>query len=145
MILLDANILLYAHIRNYPQHASIRAWLDDRLGREDRVGLPWASILAFLRISTNRRVFPRAHAIADAWEQVAQWLANPTVWIPLPGERHGEILRDVLFRSGAQAELVPDADLAALAIEHGLAVCSTDSDFAQFPMVPWIDPLRPRQ
>jgi hypothetical protein len=144
VILLDANILLYAQIRDYPQHEPIRAWLDERLSGEDGVGIPWASILAFLRISTNRRVFPRAHTIAQAWEQIAQWLAQPNVWIPRPTERHGEILRDVLLESGAEGELVRDADLAALAIEHGLAVCSTDGDFARFPMARWIDPLKPR-
>ncbi|MBV9062047.1 MAG: type II toxin-antitoxin system VapC family toxin [Alphaproteobacteria bacterium] len=145
MILLDANILLYAHIRDFPQHERVRAWLDERLSGEDRVGIPWASILAFLRICTNRRIFPRAHSIAAAWEQMGEWLALPQVWIPLPTGRHGEILRDVLLESGAEGELVPDADLAALAIEHGLTVCSTDGDFARFPMVRWIDPLKPRQ
>ena len=142
MILLDANILLYAHIRDFPQHEPVRSWLDARLSGEERVGLPWASILAFLRIATNRRVFPRARTIAQAWEQIAQWRAQPNVWIPLPTERHGEILREVLLASNAEGELVPDADLAALAIEHGLALCSTDGDFARFPMARWLNPLR---
>jgi hypothetical protein len=144
VILLDANILLYAHIRDYPQHNRIRAWLDERLSGEERVGIPWASILAFLRICTNRRIFPLAHTIAQAWEQMGEWLSLPNVWIPLLTERHGEILRDVLLGSGAEGELVPDADLAALAIEHGLTICSTDSDFARFPMARWLDPLKPR-
>ena len=141
MILLDANILIYAHVRSFPQHLAAREWLDVRLNGSTPVGLPWASLLAFLRLVTNPRIFERPEPMHDAWTQVTAWLACETTWIPLPTERHGELLAQLLALPGVHANLVPDADLAALAIEHGLALYSTDTDFARFPQLRWSNPL----
>jgi uncharacterized protein len=107
------------------------------------VGLPWPSLLAFLRLVTNPRVFEQPEPVAQAWDQVVAWLACETAWTPRPGERHAEILGELLALPGIQANLVPDAHLAALAIEHGLTLYSTDGDFARFPRLRWTNPLQP--
>jgi toxin-antitoxin system PIN domain toxin len=105
------------------------------------VGLPWPSLLASLRIVTNPRVFERPEPMADAWRQVHTWLEAEVVWIPQPTERHCDVLGKLLTAAGLQANLVPDAHLAALAIEHGLLLCSTDGDFGRFTDLRWQDPL----
>ncbi len=141
MILLDANLLIYAHVRTFSQHAPARDWLDTQLGGGGPVGLPWSSLLAFLRIVTNPRVFERPEPVADAWNQVCAWLDADVVWVPLPTERHRDVLGTLLAGAGMQANLVPDAHLAALAIEHGLLLCSTDGDFGRFTDLRWQNPL----
>ena len=141
MILVDANLLLYAHISSFRQHDAARAWLDIQLNGTARVGLPWVSLLAFLRLATNARVFERPLSMADAWQQVREWLSCETVWAPEPTERHSECLGHLLALPGVQANLVPDAHVAALAIEHGLTLCSTDGDFARFPGLKWLNPI----
>lgn len=143
MILVDANLLIYAHVSSFAQHDAARDWLDAQLSGAAPVGLPWASVTAFLRIVTNPRVFERSEPMADAWRQVQAWLACDCVWTPLPTERHAELLGPFLALPGVHANLVPDAHLAALAVEHGLTLCSTDGDFARFPGVRWVNPLAP--
>ena len=141
MILLDANLLFYSHVSSFPQHGRARTWLDTQLNSGGPVGLPWASLLAFLRIVTNPRVFERPEPIADAWRQVGAWLDVDAVWIPEPTERHRTVLGSLLDAGGIQANLVPDAHVAALAIEHGLTLCSSDGDFARFTDLRWQNPL----
>ncbi|MGH7961700.1 MAG: type II toxin-antitoxin system VapC family toxin [Candidatus Binatia bacterium] len=141
MILVDANLLVYAHAATLPQHAAARDWLDKRLNGMAQVGLPWPSLLAFIRLVSNPRVFERPETIASAWGQVEQWLTLNPVWIPQPTERHREILGTLLRHTGERSNLVPDAHLAALAIEHGLTLCSTDGDLARFPGLRWENPL----
>ena len=144
MILVDANLLVYAHVQSMPQHALAHDWLDERLNGTARVGLPWQSLLAFVRVVTNPRIFPRVVTIKNAWRQVQDWLDVPTVWIPLPDERHREVLGTMLLSASGGANLVPDAHLAALAVEHGLVLSSTDGDFARFPGLRWENPLGER-
>jgi toxin-antitoxin system PIN domain toxin len=141
VILVDANILVYAHVSSFTQHDRARDWLDQQLNGAAPVGLPWVSLLAFLRLVTNPRVFARPEPITDAWRQVLAWLNCETVWIPQPAERHAEQLGQLLAVPGVYANLVPDAHLAALAIEHGLVLCSTDGDFGRFPGLRWLNPL----
>ena len=141
MILIDANILIYAHVSSFAQHNLARDWLDQQLNALARVGLPWTSLLAFLRLVTNPRVFEQPEAIRDAWEQVHTWLTSETVWIPQPTERHADILGEFLALPGVHGNLVPDAHLAALAVEHGLTLCSTDGDFARFQGLRWLNPI----
>ncbi len=143
MILIDSNVLLYAKFVDLPQHARAAQWLEAQLNSPGRVGIPWQSSLAFLRLATNPRIFRRPLAIRAAWEQVAEWLAHPRVWIPEPGEDHLLVLGRLLEHVQATANLVPDAHLAAIAIEHGLTVCSADADFARFPEVAWLNPFNP--
>ena len=141
MILVDANLLLYAKIEDLPQHRAAAAWFEQAVGGPSKVGLPWPSLLGFLRISTNPRVFTRPLPMARAWEQVAEWIDLPAVWIPQPTERHGSVVGELLLGANASGNLVPDAHLAAIAVEHGLEVCSTDADFARFAGVRWRNPL----
>ncbi|MCC6610250.1 MAG: type II toxin-antitoxin system VapC family toxin [Burkholderiales bacterium] len=141
MILVDANLLLYAHVSSFAQHERAREWLDARLSGPSPVGLPWPSLLAFMRLVTNPRVFEQPEASASAWRQVGEWLDCECAWIPAPTERHREILGGLLAAPGVQANLIPDAHLAALAIEHGLALCSSDSDFARFEGLRWLNPI----
>jgi len=142
VILVDANLLVYAHVTSVPQHPPARAWLDGRLNGSAPVGLPWPSLLAFLRLVTNPRIFERPATWSGAWRQVGEWLDCPSVWIPRPDEQHREILGSLLCGQAVRANLVPDAHLAALAIEHGLILCSTDGDFARFPGLRWQNPLQ---
>ena len=141
MILVDANILIYAYDADSPQHVRACKWLDGRLNEAARVALPWPSLLAFLRIVTNPRVMQRPATMTVARAQVRTWLDCPSAWIPLPGERHAEILDELLAIPGVHGNLVMDAHIAALAVEHGLQVHSTDSDFARFPSLRWTNPL----
>jgi toxin-antitoxin system PIN domain toxin len=141
VILIDANILIYAHVNSFGQHHVARDWLDEQLNGSAAVGLPWASLLAFLRLVTNSRIFEHPESIEDAWSQVQAWLACESVWTPEPTERHAEVLGEILKLPGVHGNLVPDAHLAALAMEHGLTLCSTDGDFARFRAVRWINPI----
>ncbi|MBV8118699.1 MAG: type II toxin-antitoxin system VapC family toxin [Alphaproteobacteria bacterium] len=143
MILIDANILIYAHVASLPQHQRARDWLDRQLNGFARVGLPWVSLLAFLRLVTNPRIFEHAEPVEQASAQVSMWLANDLVWVPQPTERHPAVLETLLALPGIYGNLVPDAHLAALAIEHGLTICSADADFARFPGLSWSNPLIP--
>jgi uncharacterized protein len=145
VILVDANLLIYAKVANLAQHEAARTWFDEVLNGSNRVGLPWPSLLAFVRLTSNPRVFTRAQTVTEAWTQVEQWLALETVWIPHPTERHQEVLGRLLRDEVQRSQLVPDAHLAALAIEHGLILCSADGDFARFSGLRWQNPLaRPR-
>jgi uncharacterized protein len=141
MILLDANLLVYAHAGSMPQHDVARTWLDERLSGNAQVGLPWPSVLAFVRLMANPRVFSRPLTVSAAWLQAQSWLALPNVWIPQPTERHQALLTELLEGAGFRSSLIPDAHLAALAIEHGLTLCSADSDFARFRGLRWENPL----
>lgn len=141
MILVDANLLLYAANHAASEHARARVWLDDRLNGSARVGLPWPSLLAFVRLATNPLVVRDAVSPADAWRQVDEWLACEPAWIPAPGTDHPAILGSLLAASWMTSRLVSDAHLAALAIEHGVTLCSTDGDFSRFPGLTWQNPL----
>jgi uncharacterized protein len=141
VILVDANILIYATNAEADQHAESHKWLDGKIGGTAPVGLPWPSLLAFLRIATNPRAFRRPLTMAAAWDQVSTWLSAEPVWTPEPTERHAAVLGQLLGLPGVYGNLVTDAHLAALAIEHGLTLCSTDGDFARFPKLTWLNPL----
>ena len=140
-MLIDANILLFAVDAEAPLHRPAADWLTTLLNGDRRVGLPWQSLSAFLRIATHPRASAHPLAPAAAWAFVADWLAAPVAWIPTPTERHAEILGRLIRAHGIAGNLVPDAQLAAIAVEHGLQVCSTDTDFARFPEVRWHNPL----
>ena len=141
MILVDANILIYAYDKSSPQHSAAQEWLDQQLNGNVRVGLPWLNMLAFLRIVTNPRAMKNPESMDNAWRQVVDWLACAPVWIPQPTERHAEILGGLLTQPSIFGNLLSDAHIAALAIEHGLTLCSADGDFARFSGLRWLNPL----
>jgi uncharacterized protein len=140
-VIVDANVLLYAVDASSPFHQPAKAWLETALNEPARVGLPWASLLAFQRISTHPRASLSPLTPSVAWSFVTDWLDADATWVPVPGERHAEIVRDLIVAGDLRGNLVSDAHLAALAIEHGVGVCSADSDFARFPQVNWVNPL----
>jgi len=121
-------------------HETARRWLDEQLSGRTGVGLPWPSLLAFVRITTNARIFEEPMSIEEAWAQVERWLDVPVTWIPEPTDRHRETLASIVPEAG-RSEIVPDAHLAALAMEHGLILHSTDRDFARFSGLRWKNPL----
>ena len=141
MRLVDANLLVYAHVADFDEHESARAWLDEMLNGSAPLALPWESLLGFARLVSNPRVFERPESVGDAWNQVEEWLDRPASWVPHATDRHREILTTIVTLPGLRANHVPDAHLAALAIEHGLVLCSTDGDFARFPDLRWENPL----
>ena len=141
MILVDVNLLVYAHATTAPLHNAARTWLNSRLAGPARVGLPWHSLAGFLRIITNARMVSRPVPAIEAWSHVEALLDSPSAWIPQPGDRHRELFGQLLREAGMGGNLVPDAHLAAIAIEHGLTLCSTDGDFARFRDLRWQNPL----
>jgi toxin-antitoxin system PIN domain toxin len=143
-MLVDANLLLFAVHEASRFHAAARAWLAEQLNGPHRVGLPWQSLAAFLRIATHPRAFERPLDPTTAWARVTDWLDAAPAWIPAAGERHAEILGELIGRHDVRGNLVPDAQLAALALEHGLTVASADTDFARFTEVRWENPLTRR-
>lgn len=142
MILIDANILLYAYDEASQDHEAARKWLEKTLSSNGGVGLAWVTLLAFLRISTNPRARKEPFTIAEAVFIVSQWLDRPMVEIVHPHERHWEILKEMLVEGQAPGRMVTDAHLAALAIEHGATLCTTDRDFTRFPGLRLLNPLK---
>lgn len=131
---------MYAVHEQFEGHSRAKTWLDERLNGTDGVGLAWGGLLAFVRLSVSARVLAHPITFRDATGVVGAWLDLPATWIPEPRERHLLILASLL-EGESKADLVPDAHLAALAIEHGLQLCSTDRDFARFRGLRWFDPL----
>ena len=141
MILVDANILLYAEDRRSAHHAQARAWWDERLSGAEPVCLCWPVLAAYIRIATNPRVFERPLAIEEAVDRVSSWLEQPCVRVIHATENHWGVFQRLLTEAQARANLVTDAHLAALAIEHGCTLYSTDRDFARFPHLKWRSPI----
>jgi uncharacterized protein len=140
-VLVDANVLLYAADADSPHHEPARDWVVSALRGERRVGIPWVSISAFLRIATNPRATRDPLSPTEAWGFVDAWLDAAVVWVPQGGPGHRAILGDLLGRHDLRGNLVADAVLAALCIEHGLTIVSADSDFARFPEIAWHNPV----
>lgn len=141
MILVDANLLLYAYSPRSSDHEKSRAWLEHALSGPELVRFAWVSIWAFIRISTNPRVFEQPLTLGEARAIVSSWLAQSCAGVVEPGERHWEILQSQLEWGQAVGPLAMDAVLAAIAIEHGATLNTTDRDFARFPALKWQNPL----
>jgi hypothetical protein len=141
LILVDANILLYAYDPSSQRHEAARRWLEEVLSGPEPVGVAWMALLAFLRIGTSSRAFSIPFSLEEAVTIVSEWLERPMVAILNPGERHWEILRNLLVTAQARGPLAMDAHLAALAIEHGATLCTTDRDFTRFPGLRFSNPL----
>jgi toxin-antitoxin system PIN domain toxin len=141
MIVPDVNLLVYAHNRGAAQHARARAWWEDLIEREQPVGLAWATMLGFVRLTTHPSVLVAPLAPLDALARVRAWLEQPSVRVLEPGPRHLDLLADLLRTTGVGGALTTDTHLAALAIEHQAELHSNDGDFARFPGLRWHNPL----
>lgn len=141
MKLVDANVLLYATDERSPRHAASGAWLVEQLSGSDAFAFTWTVLLAFLRLSTSPRVFERPLSAEQALDVINGWLDRPCAVILEPGARHPALLRQLLRSLGTAGNIVSDAHLAAVAIEHGAELNSCDADFSRFPGLRWINPL----
>ena len=141
MTALDANVLLYAYNADAPQHSAIVRWLKDLLASKEVIALPWVTIWAFVRICTNPRIWERPRSAEEAFGIVDEWIGQPGVVLLQAGPRHRELLGSLVSEHQAAGPLVTDAVLAALAIENGAALASTDQDFSRFKGLRWINPL----
>lgn len=141
MIVPDVNLLIHAYNSESPVHEVARSWWEGLLNGSQPVGLSWASMLGFIRVSTHRQIFTSPLPVATACAHVRAWLAQPSVTVLDPGARHAGILFGLLESLGTAGNLTTDAHLAALAIEHQAELHSTDADFARFPGLRWSNPL----
>jgi uncharacterized protein len=132
---------MWAHHSGMPHHVAAREWWATTLAETPLVGIPWATIVAFVRLSTHHRVLERPVSIGDAWDVVNGWLERANVRCPVPTERHPLLLGELLIAARATGNHVPDAHLAALAIEWGLELVSADGDFARYRGLRWRNPL----
>jgi toxin-antitoxin system PIN domain toxin len=144
MILIDANILLYAYDESAEQHERARSRLENQFSGRDPVALSWQSITAFLRVGTNPRAYTAPFTLREAAQIVFEWLNHPTVVVLTPTGRHWEIFHELLEEGQASGPLVMDAHLAALSIEHGAVLCTTDRDFSRFTDLRTSNPLSTR-
>jgi len=141
VIVLDANILLYAYDSTSVQHDKARIWIEETFSQAAPVGLPWQTIAAFLRIMTNSRLPGERFSVAEAVKIVDSWLEQPGVRVLVAGDDHWAVFRRVLVEGQAPGALVSDAQLATLTLEYGGVLHTTDRDFARFPGLRWTNPL----
>jgi uncharacterized protein len=140
VIVLDANILLHAYATASPRHKKARACVEELFSGSELVGLTWQTIAAFLRVSTNSRL-GGSRPVAEAADEIEEWLEQPNIRILAPGEDHWLLLRRMVVQGQASGPLVSDAQIAALTIEYGGVLYTADRDFARFPGLQWKDPL----
>jgi toxin-antitoxin system PIN domain toxin len=141
VIIPDVNLLVHAYNGDSPVHPSARLWWEETLSSPRPVGLPWATILGYIRITTHPRIAANPLPSDVACRHVESWLAQPQVALIHPGEEHAAVLFDLLRQLGTAGNLTSDAHLAAMAIEHQAEIHSTDADFARFPGLKWRNPL----
>jgi toxin-antitoxin system PIN domain toxin len=138
----DVNLLIYALDDTSPKHKRARAWLDATLSGSEEVGFAWQVLLAVLRLTTRPAVFANPLGPDEAFDIIDGWLAQPCATVLHPTGRHSAVMRGLLAPLGTGGNLTSDAHLAALAIEYGAVLCSSDADFSRFPGISWVDPLR---
>lgn len=141
MTVIDANLLLYAYNADAPQQKAAASWIAELLESGETIALPWMTVWAFIRICTNPRIWEHPRPVKDAFQIVGQWLAEPGVVVLEPGPRHWELLQSLVVKHKASGPLLTDAALAAIAMEHGALLASTDQDFSRFQGLRWINPL----
>jgi uncharacterized protein len=141
MIVLDANILLYAYDSASRHHAVARTWIEEVFSGDDLIGLPWQTASAFLRIMTNPRLPGERFTLAEAVAIIDAWLEQPNLRMLGPGEHHWALFRQMALDGQASGSLITDAQLAALTVEHGGVLYTNDRDFARFPALRWVNPL----
>lgn len=141
MIIPDANLLLYAYHPGSRFHERARDWWEELAGSSQPVGLPWVTVLTFIRLSTNGHILKPPASLDEVLSIVGSWLEQPNIKMLIPGERHATLLGQLLREAGYAADLTNDAHLAALAIEYRATVASADADFARFPKLKWLNPV----
>jgi toxin-antitoxin system PIN domain toxin len=141
VIVLDVNLLLYAYDDTSTHHTAARAWVKSVFSGQELIGLPWQTVCAFLRLTTNSRIFQNCISMEIAVGIAQQWMGLKQVRLLAPGELHWSLLRQMLIEGQVKGPLATDAELAALTIEHGGVLYSTDRDFARFPGLRWVNPL----
>jgi uncharacterized protein len=139
--ILDANVLVYAYKTGTPQHDAASRWLSRLLASGEVVGLPWVTLWAFLRVCTNTRLWEHPTPAGEVWAVIREWLEQPGIVVPQAGPQHAQILEKLMTDRNVSGPMVTDAGLAALAIEQGATLASTDQDFRRFPEVRWVNPL----
>lgn len=142
MIVLDANLLIYAYDSASSQHEKARSWIEETFSGTAPVGLPWLTIVAFLRIMSNSKLPGQRFTASEAVHIVETWLAQPNVRLLSPDQNHWTVLRNMIVEGQASGPLVADAQLAALTVEYGGVLHTTDRDFARFPGLRWTNPLK---
>jgi toxin-antitoxin system PIN domain toxin len=142
VIVVDANLLIYSYDADTIEHAKSVAWLEDILSGREPIGLPWQTVSAFLHVVTNRRLPGKRVSVQEALLAVEEWLGQPNVKILVPGNDHWPTLRRLIVDGDASGPLVSDAEIAALTIEYGGVLHTVDRDFARFPGLRWVNPLR---
>jgi len=141
VIVIDVNLLVYAHNRAAPLHDRARAWWTELVNRQRRVGLAWAVAFGFVRLVTHPAVLTNPLTPLEATTRVMSWLEQPEVRIIEPGPRHLSIVKDLFRTTGVGGNLTTDTHLAAIAIELQAELHSNDSDFSRFPGLRWVNPL----
>jgi hypothetical protein len=141
VIVVDANLLIYAYDTGSVRHEASRAWLEEALSGREPVGLPWQSVAAFLRVMTNPKLYDRRYSLGEATGIVETWMAQSSVRILAPAEDHWLQFRTMILNGSASGPLVSDAEIAALTIEYGGVLHTADRDFARFPGLRWVNPL----
>ena len=142
MIVPDVNLLLYAVVSGFPQHLRARTWWEQSINGSTPIGLTHPAVFGFLRIVTSGRVLQTPLPVDAAVGYVQEWLAQPNVELLVPGSNHLSIALDLLREIGTAGNLTTDVQLAAYAVEHGAEMHSHDTDFARFPDLTWVNPLR---
>jgi len=145
VIVLDANLLLYAYDSSAPNHRQAHAWIEQIFSGESIIGIPWQTVYAFLRIVTNPSLPGQRFTAGEAVEIVDQWLEQPNIHLLAPGEDHWRLLRQMIISGQARGRTITDAQLAAITLEYGGELCTTDRDFARFPNLSWSNPLESAQ
>ena len=140
-MILDVNVVLYAADSTSPHHAAAKSWLTAALTGDRRIAIPWQTVGGFVRIVTHPRAMRHPLTTEQAWTVVDSWFSSPVVWVPPASERTVRILERLMLELHLGSAMTTDAQLAALAIEHGVAVVSADADFGRFPALAWINPL----
>ena len=141
MILPDVNLLLYVHNQVATQHEAADRWFTEVFSGAEPIAFTWTTILGFLRVATNAKAYPNPMTVGEAVATLSDWLAHPAVVFLNAGERHWSILTGLIVAGDVRGPRITDAHLAALAIEHGATLCTTDRDFARFPGLKWRNPL----
>lgn len=141
MLIVDVNILIYVTQEDAIEHQRVLDWWTEAVDGPEPIGLPWTSLVGFLRVSTNKKIYPRPLTIQEATERVASWIEHHNTSLVAPSQNHWKHYKTTLLNSNASGNLVTDAHFAALAISRDATLVSCDTDFARFKNLRWLNPL----